>query len=137
MWDNPLIMDNDYLKKKGSVYTMNIIDKITQSQMKKDLPEFRVGDSVTVGCIITETKGGKSKERIQDFKGTVIARKGKGVSETFTVRGVYSGVGVEKTFHVHSNKVAYIKIEKAGKVRRAKLYFLRDRKSQYKIKERR
>ena len=116
---------------------MDVIDKITNSQLKKDLPDFRVGDSVVVGCIITETKGGKSKERIQDFKGTVIARKGKGVSETFTVRGVYSGVGVEKTFHVHSNKVAYIKIEKAGKVRRAKLYYLRDRKSQYKIKERR
>ena len=106
---------------------MNIIDKITQSQMKKDLPEFRVGDSVTVGCIITETKGGKSKERVQDFKGTVIARKGKGVSETFTVRGEYSGIGVEKTFHVHSNKVAYIKVTKPGKVRRAKLFYLRQR----------
>lgn len=116
---------------------MNVIDKITQSQMRKDLPEFRVGDSVVVGCIITETKGGKEKERVQDFKGTVIARKGTGVSETFTVRGVYSGVGVEKTFHVHSNKVAYIKVVKPGKVRRAKLYFLRDRQSQYKIKERR
>ena len=116
---------------------MNIIDKITASQMRKDLPEFRVGDSVIVGCVITETKGGKEKERVQDFKGTVIARKGKGVSETFTVRGVYSGVGVEKTFHVNSNKVAYIKVVKPGKVRRAKLYFLRDRQSQYKIKERR
>ena len=116
---------------------MNIIDKITESQLKKDLPDFRVGDSVVVGCIITETRGGKAKERIQDFKGTVIARKGSGVSETFTVRGVYSGIGVEKTFHVHSNKVAYINIVKPGKVRRAKLYFLRDRKSQYKIKERR
>ena len=116
---------------------MNIVDKITQSQMRKDLPEFRVGDSVIVGCIITETKGGKERERVQDFKGEVIARKGKGVSETFTVRGVYSGVGVEKTFHVNSNKMAYIKVTKAGKVRRAKLYFLRDRKSQYKIKERR
>ena len=111
---------------------MDIIEKITASQMKKDLPEFRVGDSVIVGCIITETK-----ERVQDFKGTVIARKGKGVSETFTVRGEYSGIGVEKTFHVHSNKVAYIKIVKPGKVRRAKLYFLRDRKSKYNIKERR
>lgn len=116
---------------------MDIIDKITMSQMKKDLPEFRVGDSVTVGCIITETKNGKSKERVQDFKGTVIARKGKGVSETFTVRGEYSGIGVEKTLHVHSNKVAYIKVTKPGKVRRAKLYFLRDRKSKYNIKERR
>ena len=107
---------------------MNIIDKITESQMKKDLPDFRVGDSVTVGCIITETKGGKSKERVQDFKG---------VSETFTVRGEYSGIGVEKTFHVHSNKVAYIKVTKPGKVRRAKLYFLRDRQKKYNIKERR
>ena len=100
---------------------MDIIEKITASQMKKDLPEFRVGDSVIVGCIITETKGGKSKERVQDFKGTVIARKGKGVSETFTVRGEYSGIGVEKTFHVHSNKVAYIKIVKPGKVRRVSI----------------
>lgn len=116
---------------------MNIVDKITQSQMRKDLPEFRVGDSVVVGCIITETKAGKERERVQDFKGEVIARKGKGVSETFTVRGIYSGVGVEKTFHVNSNKIAYIKITKAGKVRRAKLYFLRDRKSKYNIKERR
>lgn len=116
---------------------MNIVEKITASQMRKDLPEFRVGDSVIVGCIITETKGGKERERVQDFKGEVIARKGKGVSETFTVRGVYSGVGVEKTFHVNSNKMAYIKVVKAGKVRRAKLYFLRDRKSKYNIKERR
>ena len=116
---------------------MNIVDKITASQMRKDLPEFRVGDSVIVGCIITETKGGKERERVQDFKGEVRARKGKGVSETFTVRGVYSGIGVEKTFHVNSNKIAYIKIVKAGKVRRAKLYFLRDRKSKYNIKERR
>lgn len=116
---------------------MNIVDKITASQMRKDLPEFRVGDSVIVGCIITETKGGKERERVQDFKGEVIARKGRGVSETFTVRGVYSGIGVEKTFHVNSNKIAYIKIVKAGKVRRAKLYFLRDRKSKYNIKERR
>lgn len=96
LWDNPPIKYSDYLKKKGSVYTMDIIEKITASQIKKDLPEFRVGDSVIVGCIITETKGGKSKERVQDFKGTVIARKGKGVSETFTVRGEYSGIGVEK-----------------------------------------
>lgn len=116
---------------------MNIVDKITNSQMRKDLPEFRVGDSVIVGCIIIETKGGKDRERVQDFKGEVIARKGKGVSETFTVRGLYSGVGVEKTFHVNSNKIAYIKIVKPGKVRRAKLYFLRDRQSKYNIKERR
>ena len=139
LWDNPLtfIYLVMIIWKERKCIIVNIIDKITESQLKKDLPDFRVGDSVVVGCIITETRGGKAKERIQDFKGTVIARKGKGVSETFTVRGTYSGVGVEKTFHVHSNKVAYINIVKPGKVRRAKLYFLRDRKSQYKIKERR
>ena len=116
---------------------MNLLDKITAKQINPNVPEFRVGYTVSVGCKIIETKNGKSKERVQSFEGVVISRKGKGVSETFTVRGVYSGVGVEKTFHVHSNKIAYIKIERKNKVRRAKLYFLRDRLSQYKFKERR
>ena len=112
---------------------MNLIDKINARQLKSDVPEFRVGDTVRVDVKIKEGK----RERIQAFEGIVTARKGGSVSETFTVRGVYSSVGVEKTFHVHSNKIAYINITKPGKVRRAKLYFLRDRKSQYKIKERR
>ena len=101
LWDNPLtfIYLVMIIWKERKCIIVNIIDKITESQLKKDLPDFRVGDSVVVGCIITETRGGKAKERIQDFKGTVIARKGKGVSETFTVRGTYSGIGVEKTFH--------------------------------------
>ena len=116
---------------------MNLLDKITAKQINPNVPEFRVGDTVNVGCKIIEVKSGKERERIQNFEGVVISRKGTGVSETFTVRKVVSGVGVEKTFHVNSNKIAYIKIVKAGKVRRAKLYFLRDRKSQYKIKERR
>ena len=114
---------------------MNIVDKITQKQLNPNIPEFRVGYTVVVGCKIIETKNGKSKERIQDFEGVVISRKGSGVSETFTVRKEVSGIGVEKTFPVNSPNVAYIKVTKKGKVRRAKLYFLRDRVGQYKIKE--
>jgi large subunit ribosomal protein L19 len=115
---------------------MDVIEKITEKQLNPNVPEFRVGDTVVVGCKIIETKNGKDKERVQDFEGTVIARKGSGVSETFTVRKVISGIGVEKIFPVHSPNVAYIKVTKKGKVRRAKLYFLRDRIGQYKIKER-
>ena len=116
---------------------MDLITKITSKQLKPNLVEFRVGDTVIVGCKIIERKNGKEKERIQNFEGTVISRKGSGVSETFTVRKTVSGIGVEKTFPVHSPNVAYITVTKKGKVRRAKLYFLTRRKKQYKIKERR
>lgn len=116
---------------------MDVIDKITTKQLNPNLPEFRVGDTVILGCVIEETRNGKTKERVQDFEGVVISRKNKGVSETVTVRKVVSGVGVEKTYPIHSPKLAYIKVTKKGKVRRAKLYFLRDRVSQFKIKERR
>ena len=112
---------------------MNVIDKITASQLNPNVPEFRVGDTVRVDVKIIEGK----RERIQAFEGTVIKKHGSGVSETFTVRAVYSGVGVEKTFPVHSPNIDSIEVIKKGKVRRAKLYFLRSRKSQYKIKERR
>lgn len=115
----------------------NLIEKITEKQIKKSIPEFRVGDTVVVGCKIIETKNGKARERIQNFEGTVIARKGHGVTETFTVRKIASGVGVERIFPIHSPNIAYIKVIKAGLVRRAKLYFLRTREKQYKIKERR
>lgn len=115
----------------------NLIEKITEKQIKPNVPEFRVGDTVNVGCKIIETKGGKEKERIQNFEGTVIARKGSGVTETFTVRKISSGIGVERIFPVNSPNIASIKVVKKGKVRRAKLYFLRERLSQYKIKERR
>ena len=87
--------------------------------------------------VISEEEGGKSKERIQKFEGIVISRKGTGATETFTVRKVSSGVGVERTFPVNSPNIASIEVVKKGKVRRAKLYFLRTRESQYKIKERR
>lgn len=113
----------------------NLVEKVTEKQLKNDIPEFRVGNDVIVGCKIIETKNGKSRKRIQNFEGTVIARKGHGVTETFTVRKISSGIGVERIFPVHSPNIAYIKVTKNGIVRRAKLYFLRTRKGQYKIKE--
>ena len=111
---------------------MNLIDKITEKQMRKDLPEFRVGDTIKVDVKIVEGK----RERIQAFEGVVISRKGAGVSETFAVRKKSSGIGVERTFPVNSPKIAAITVVKKGKVRRAKLYFLRDIIGQFKIKER-
>ena len=115
----------------------NLIEKINEKQIKKDIPEFRVGYTVNVGCKITEVKGGKEKERIQNFEGVVISRKGTGATETFTVRKISSGVGVEKTFPIHSPNIASIEVVKKGVVRRAKLYFLRNREGHYKIKEER
>ena len=115
---------------------MNLIEKITSKQINPNVPEFRVGDTVVVGCKIKDFRNGKEVQRIQNFKGTVISRKNSGISETFTVRAIYSGVGVEKTFPVNSPNIDSIKVIKKGKVRRAKLYFLRERTKKYNIKER-
>lgn len=115
---------------------MNIIDKITKSQMNPNIPEFRVGDTVNVGVKIVEITDERKRERIQNFEGIVIARKGSGISETFTVRKKSSGVGVQRVFPVHSPKIASIEVVKKGKVRRAKLNFLKDVIGQFKIKER-
>ena len=111
---------------------MNVVDKINDKQINKNIPEFRVGDTVRVDVKIIEGK----RERIQAFEGIVIARRGGSVSETFTVRKMSSGVGVERTFPIHSPKVAKITVLRHGKVRRAKLNFLRGRVGQYRIKER-
>ena len=111
---------------------MNVIDKITEKQMNPNVPEFRVGDTVRVDVKIVEGK----RERIQAFEGVVISRKGAGISETFTVRKVSYGVGVERIFPVHSPSIAAIVVVKKGKVRRAKLTFLRNIVGQYRIKER-
>ena len=111
---------------------MNIIDKINAKQLKKDIPEFRVGDTVKVGVKIIEGK----RQRIQIFEGIVVARRGSSVSETFTVRKMSSGVGVERTFPIHSPNVDSIKVVRRGKVRRAKLTFLRGLIGGYRIKER-
>ena len=99
-----------------------LIKAIDAESMKTDLPAFNVGDTVKVGYKIIE--GGK--ERIQNFEGIVIARKNGGIQETFTIRHISYGVGVEKTYPLHSPKIASITVVRKGKVRRAKLYYLRD-----------
>ena len=111
---------------------MNIIDKITKQQLNPNVTEFRVGDTIAVGVKIVEGK----RERVQVFEGIVISRKSGGVSETFTVRKKSSGIGVERTFPLHSPKIASIEVIKKGKVRRAKLHFLRGIVGTFKIKER-
>ena len=111
---------------------MNVIDKINKKQLNPNVPEFRVGDTVRVDVKIIEGK----RERIQAFEGTVVARRGGSVSETFTVRKMSSGIGVERTFPIHSPKVAGITVVRKGKVRRSKLNFLKDRRGGYRIKER-
>ena len=111
---------------------MNVIDKINEKQIRKDIPEFRVGDTVKVGVRIIEGK----RERVQDYEGTVVARRGGSVSETFTVRKMSSGVGVERIFPIHSPKLDSIEVVRKGKARRAKLYYARDIVGQWKLKER-
>lgn len=100
-----------------------VIDAINSENVKKDIPEFSVGDTVKVMVKVIEG----DRERLQAFEGVVIARKHGGISETFTVRRLSFGVGVEKTFPIHSPKVADIQVVRKGKVRRAKLYYLRER----------
>lgn len=100
-----------------------LLDLVEKSYMKTEVPVFHVGDTVDVRCRIVE--GGK--ERIQVFNGTVIARKGHGINATFKVRRIVANQGVERTFMVHSPNVVAIAIKRRGRVRRAKLYFLRDR----------
>ncbi len=116
---------------------MNLIDKITKSQIRTDLPEFRVGDNVRVNLKIEEkdSKGNK-KIRIQAFEGLVMAIQGSGVSKTFTVRKISGNVGTEKTLPVNSPKIDSIEVVRKGKVRRAKLNFIRNLKKTPKIKER-
>ena len=101
---------------------MNIIEQIEKENLKGSVPEFNVGDTVKVSFKVIEG----TKERIQAFEGIVIARKNSGIRETFTVRRISYGIGVERTFPVHSPKIAGITVVKRGKVRRAKLYYLRD-----------
>ena len=102
---------------------MNIIDRIEAEQLRQDIPEFGPGDTVRVHVKVVEG----NRERIQVFEGTVISRRGKGVSETFTVRKLSGGVGVERVFPLHSPKIERIEVARQGRVRRAKLYYLRGR----------
>ncbi len=110
---------------------MNLVEKITKSQIRTDIPEFRVGDTVSVGYKIKEGK----RERVQNYEGIVIAIKGSGVAKNFIVRHQSSGVGVERTFPVNSPLIDTVKVVRKGRVRRAKLNYLRTLVSEAKIKE--
>lgn len=116
---------------------MNLIEKITAKQIRKDIPEFRVGDTIQVNLKIMEKDSkGNEKVRIQVYEGLVMAIKGSGISKTFTVRKVSGNVGTEKTFPMHSPVIDSIEVVRKGKVRRAKLNYIRDLKKTPKIKER-
>ena len=111
---------------------MNIIEQINNENIKQEVPKFNVGDTVKVSVKVIEG----TRERIQAYEGIVIAKRGGGISETFTVRRISFGVGVERTFPIHSPKIADIKVVKKGAVRRAKLYYLRGLKGKAaKVKE--
>jgi len=107
----------------GGNLSMDALKLISQDSVKSEMPVFEIGDTVKVNVNIREGE----RERIQVFEGTVIARKGSGISETFTVRRVSYGVGVERVFPIHSPNVKSVDIVRKGRVRRAKLYYLRDR----------
>jgi len=100
---------------------MNLIEKIEEKQIRKDMSDFKVGDRVKVHVIIREGE----KQRIQVFQGDVIAKRGSGINATFTVRKISFGIGVERVFPLHSKMIDKIEVERSGKVRRAKLYYLR------------
>lgn len=102
---------------------MDIIQAIDNEQKRDDIPEFQSGDTITVSVKVVEG----TKERIQDFTGIVIAKSGGGIQENFTVRRISYGVGVERIFPLHSPRIAGVKVLRRGKVRRAKIYYLRSR----------
>ena len=101
----------------------NLIKEFEKDQLKKELPDIYVGDTVKVGVRITEG----NKERVQPYEGVVIAKRHGGINQTITVRRIFQGIGVERVFMLHSPQVASLKVERRGKVRRAKLFYLRDR----------
>ena len=106
-----------------TISVSNLIEEFENEQLKKELPEIYVGDTVKVGVRITEG----NKERVQPYEGVVIAKRHGGLNKTITVRRIFQGIGVERVFMLHSPQVASLKVERRGKVRRAKLFYLRDR----------
>lgn len=114
---------HEHLEDKENGKMMEIVKAIGNEQLKKEVPQFNIGDTVRVHNRIKEG----NRERIQMFEGTVIRKKNGGISETFTVRRLSYGVGVEKTFPLHSPNVVNVDVIRRGKVRRARLYYLRDR----------
>ena len=109
--------------KQVSSSSSNLIKEFEREQLKEQLPEIYVGDTVKVGVKITEG----NKERVQPYEGVVIAKRHGGLNQTITVRRIFQGIGVERVFMLHSPQVASLKVERRGKVRRAKLFYLRDR----------
>jgi len=114
---------NTVSETKQTLSASNLIKEFEDDQLKKELPEIYVGDTVKVGVKITEG----NKERVQPYEGVVIAKRHGGINQTITVRRIFQGIGVERVFMLHSPQVASLKVERRGKVRRAKLFYLRDR----------
>ena len=110
-------------QSKKSLSSSNLINEFESEQLKKQLPDIYVGDTVKVGVKITEG----NKERVQPYEGVVIAKRHGGLNQTICVRRIFQGIGVERVFMLHSPQVASLKVERRGKVRRAKLFYLRDR----------
>ena len=108
---------------KQTLSASHLINEFENEQLKKELPEIYVGDTVKVGVKITEG----NKERVQPYEGVVISKRHGGINQTITVRRIFQGIGVERVFMLHSPQVASLKVERRGKVRRAKLFYLRDR----------
>lgn len=100
---------------------LNLVEEVTASQLRDDIPDFKAGDTIRVSVRIIENK----KERIQNYEGVVIQRRGHGVSETFIVRKMSSGIGVERIFPTHSPSIAKIEVVKHGRVRRARIHYMR------------
>ena len=115
--------ENLVSETKKTICVSNLIEEFENEQLKKELPEIYVGDTVKVGVKITEG----NKERVQPYEGVVIAKRHGGINQTITVRRIFQGIGVERVFMLHSPQVASLKVERRGKVRRAKLFYLRDR----------
>ena len=115
--------ENTVPKTTKTLSASNLIKDFENEQLKKELPEIYVGDTVKVGVKITEG----NKERVQPYEGVVIAKRHGGINQTITVRRIFQGIGVERVFMLHSPQVASLKVERRGKVRRAKLFYLRDR----------
>lgn len=100
---------------------LNLVEEVTASQLRDDIPDFKAGDTIRVSVRIIENK----KERIQNYEGVVIQRRGHGVSETFIIRKMSSGIGVERIFPIHSPSIAKIEVVKHGRVRRARIHYMR------------
>ena len=121
---SPEVKSTDSKKEVNQKVTpRNLLNEFESSQLKKELPKIFVGDTVKVGVKITEG----NKERVQPYEGVVIAKRHGGLNQTITVRRIFQGIGVERIFMLHSPQVASLKVERRGKVRRAKLFYLRDR----------